>query len=277
MPRQSRQPSGTGIYHVMMRGINHQNIFEDPEDYYQFIITLDRMRVRFDDDGKPCGTNCTYYAYCLMSNHFHLLIREREESVGETIKRIASSYVYYYNRKYGRDGHLFKERFKSEPVNDMAYFTVLLRYIHQNPLKTGLVEHVKDYEYSSWSEYDGTVEPVVQICDIKTVLNRIPFKELEEWVNDPLPDDAIFLDNDNEQPRNRLSDDQVWQHIIKLVRSTSGRLLPTGRKNVSNASAFQQLDKEQQRDVLKELRLMGASVRQLERLTGIGRGLIQKL
>ena len=146
----------------------------------------------------------------------------------------------------------------------MAYFTVLLRYIHQNPLKAGLVEYVKNYEYSSWSEYDGTVEPVFQICDIKTVLNRIPFKELEEWVNDPLPDDAIFLDNDNEQPRNRLSDDQVWQHIIKLV-------------NVSNASAFQQLDKEQQRDVLKELRLMGASVRQLERLTGIGRGLIQKL
>jgi len=67
-----------------------------------------------------------------MSNHFHLLIREREETVGETLKRIASSYVYYYNRKYGRDGHLFKERFKSEPVNDMAYFATLLRYIHQN-------------------------------------------------------------------------------------------------------------------------------------------------
>ena len=74
------------------------------------------MRVKYDDDGNPCGSNCTYYAYCLMNNHFHLLIREREESVGETVKRIASSYVYYYNRKYGRDGHLFKERFKSEPV-----------------------------------------------------------------------------------------------------------------------------------------------------------------
>ncbi len=116
------------------------------------------MRVRYDDEGNPCGSNCTYYAYCLMSNHFHLLIREREESVGETVKRIASSYVYYYNRKYGRDGHLFKERFKSEPVNDMAYFTVLLRYIHQNPVKAGIVEKVKDYEYSSWGEFDGTVE-----------------------------------------------------------------------------------------------------------------------
>ena len=106
MPRQARQASGTGIYHVMMRGINHQNIFEEQEDYYQFIATFDRMRVHYDEDGSPSGINCTYYAYCLMSNHFHLL---------------AGSYVYYYNRKYGRDGHLFKERFKSEPVNDMSY------------------------------------------------------------------------------------------------------------------------------------------------------------
>lgn len=75
MPRQPRKPSGTGIFHVMMRGINHQNIFEEPEDYYHFINTLDRMRAQYDDDGNPCGTNCTYYAYCLMSNHFHLLIR----------------------------------------------------------------------------------------------------------------------------------------------------------------------------------------------------------
>ena len=97
-----------------MRGINHQDIFCDAEDYYHFITTLDRMRAQYDDDGNPCGTNCTYYAYCLMSNHFHLLVREREEPVGDTIKRIASSYVYYFNRKYGRDGHLFKEQFKSE-------------------------------------------------------------------------------------------------------------------------------------------------------------------
>ena len=64
------------------------NIFEDEEDNHQFINTLDRMRVRYDDDGKPCGTNCIYYAYCLMGNHFHLLIRERDERVGETVKRI---------------------------------------------------------------------------------------------------------------------------------------------------------------------------------------------
>lgn len=84
MARQARKESSTGIFHVMMRGINHQNIFEEPEDYYQFIATLDRMRVHYDEDGSPSGINCTYYAYCLMSKHFHLLIREREERVGET-------------------------------------------------------------------------------------------------------------------------------------------------------------------------------------------------
>ena len=89
MARQARKESSTGIFHVMMRGINHQNIFEDEEDCWQFINTLDRMRVQYNDDGKPCGTNCIYYAYCLMGNHFHLLIREREGKVGETIKRIA--------------------------------------------------------------------------------------------------------------------------------------------------------------------------------------------
>ena len=263
MPRRPRVTSGTEIYHVMMRGINHQNIFEEPEDYYQFINILDRMRTLYDDDGNPCSTNCIYYAYCLMSNHFHLLIRERDEKVGNTIKRIAGAYVYYYNHKYLRDGHLFKERFKSEPVNDMAYFTTLLRYIHQNPVKAGVVEHVKDYEYSSWGEYDGTVEPVFQICNTRTVLNRIPFKDLNDWVNDLLPDDANFLDNDLEQPRLRLSDDQAWQQIIRIT-------------GVSNSSEFQKLDRETQRQSFIQLKEHGASVRQLQRLTGIDRGIIQR-
>ena len=95
MPRRARQTSGTGIYHVMMRGINHQNIFEEQEDYYQFLNTLDLMAQSYESDGTPAGRNYILYAYCLMSNHIHLLIREREDTIGMAIKRIASSYVYY--------------------------------------------------------------------------------------------------------------------------------------------------------------------------------------
>lgn len=109
-----------------------------------------------------------------MSNHIHLLIREREDKIGMAIKRVASSYVYYYNHKYSRDGHLFRERFKSEPVNDIAYFVTLLRYIHQNPVKAGMVAEVKDYEFSSWDEYidkNSTLFPLQQLpADIKKSL-----------------------------------------------------------------------------------------------------------
>ena len=87
MPRQARKESGTGIYHVMLRGINRQDM-----------------------------------------------------------------YAIYYNQKYSRSGHLFQDRFKSEPVNDMPYFVTLLRYIHQNPTKAGIVSKVGDYDWSSWKE-----------------------------------------------------------------------------------------------------------------------------
>ena len=82
MPRQARQASGTGIYHVMMRGINHQNIFEEQEDCYQFLNTLDMMALSYEPDGTPSGRNYILYAFCLMSNHIHLLIREREDTIG---------------------------------------------------------------------------------------------------------------------------------------------------------------------------------------------------
>ena len=95
-------------------------------------------------------------------------------------------------------------------------------------------------------------------------MRRIPYTDFEAWVNDPLPDDANYLDDDNETPRLRLSDDQVWQHIIKLT-------------GVSNSSDFQKLVRDKQRETLRTLLETGASVRQLQRLTGLGRGLIQRV
>lgn len=135
----------------------------------------------------------------------------------------------------------------------MEYFTVLLRYIHQNPVKAGIVEKVSDYEYSSWGEYDGMVESVFQICDVDTVLNRISFEDLNALVNEPLSDDINCLDME-EQSKSRPSDDQVWGYIMEST-------------GVTNSSAFQQLDNDLRLDILKKLKGIGASHRQLERLT----------
>ena len=77
----------------MMRGLNHQNIFEEHEDYYQFLNTLDMMAQSFEPDGTPLGRNYILYAYCLMSNHIHLLIREREDTIGMEMNFLLLRYL----------------------------------------------------------------------------------------------------------------------------------------------------------------------------------------
>ena len=80
-----------------------------------------------------------------MSNHIHLLLKEGQEPLSTTMKKIGTSYVSYYNWQYNRRGHLFQDRYKSEPVEDDAYFLTVLRYIHQNPLKAGLSDDISSY------------------------------------------------------------------------------------------------------------------------------------
>ena len=100
MPRVGREQSGTGIYHVMLRGINRQDIFEEPEDYWTFIKILSTVQERLEDDLVTRTIICHIYAYCLMPNHVHLLLGEKRWKVGDVMKSIASSYVFYYNKKY---------------------------------------------------------------------------------------------------------------------------------------------------------------------------------
>ena len=89
---------------------------------------------------KECKaiSECKLLAYCLMGNHFHLLIKIENESLEQVFKRICGRFVYWYNTKYQRVGHLFQDRFKSEPVENDAYLLTVIRYIHQNPVKAGI-------------------------------------------------------------------------------------------------------------------------------------------
>ena len=88
-----------------------------------------------------------------MGNHVHILLKEGQENLTLVLKRIAGSYVYWYNWKYRRSGHLFQDRFKSEPVENDAYFLTVIRYIHQNPIKAGICKQVDGYKFSSYNEY----------------------------------------------------------------------------------------------------------------------------
>ncbi len=254
MARKPREKSGTGIYHVMLRGINKQDIFEDEEDFSMFRGLLFHMVYYKDEQGTLQPSRCTIYAYCLMTNHVHLLIRETEEDLATVIKRISVAYALYYNNKYQRAGHLFQNRFRSEPVNDPAYFITLLRYIHQNPVAAGVTKSVDAYMWSSWKEYESNNSSAHKICTTSHVFKLIPFTELRELVFEPLPKASQILDFDNESKRR--TDEELKVFLLDSF-------------GIRKPSDLQLYSHDRRQEVLRSAKLFGASIRQLARLTGI--------
>lgn len=252
MPRAAREKSSTGIYHVMFRGVNHQIIFEDDEDYIKYLDTLKTYQEK---------SGYIIYAYCLMSNHIHLLMKEKTEELGLAFKRIGASYVYWYNWKYGRRGHLFQDRYKSEVVENDSYFLTVLRYIHQNPLKAGIVKNISDYRWSSYKEYLG--EP--EICDIDFASNmfstdRMKAIQLLKGFNLAKNHDRCLEYDQNV----RLNDAEAIAFIKSICL-------------IQNPTEVQCLEKGKRNEVIKACKEKGLSLRQIERLTGVSFGVIRRI
>ena len=144
MPRQARIFSDTGVYHIMMRGNDKGRIFLDDDDRRRFISTL------FE---KASEENTDIYAYCLMSNHVHLLLHDKEYNITRLMKRINVSFSYHFNKKYKRVGHLFQDRFVSEIIDNNDYLLAAVRYIHNNPVTAGIVSSPEKYLWSSYNDY----------------------------------------------------------------------------------------------------------------------------
>lgn len=251
MPRNAREKSESGLYHIMLRGINKQDIFEDDTDRERFVATL----VRYKEISK-----FEIYGYCLMNNHIHLLIRQNVEPIGNLVKRICSSYVYWYNWKYERCGHLFQERYKSEAVENEGYLLTVLRYIHQNPVKAGISKNVKAYRWSSYNEY--IMKPL--LVDTHFVLDILS--------SDKKTAVDIFVEHTNEQNEDRcmelyekvrLNDDKVREYLEKL--------------GVLCQSELQQMERSKRNEIIRGLKAMeGITIRQLSRVTGISKSVIDR-
>ncbi|BAF71978.1 transposase [Sulfurovum sp. NBC37-1] len=130
-----------GYYHIINRGVAQMPIFKEPDDYEQF-------------EELMCSTmknyGITLHNYCLMSNHYHLLIETSRENLSKFMRQLNMNYAIYFNKKYHRSGHLWQGRFKSWYVTDEAYLYTLMLYIEQNPLKANMVKSLEDYPYSSY-------------------------------------------------------------------------------------------------------------------------------
>ncbi len=114
-----------------------------------------------------------------MDNHVHLLIKESEESLATTMKRVNTSYAFYFNQKYHRVGHLFQDRFKSEPIEDDRYLMAVARYIHNNPVKAGMVDTLEKYKWSSYRCYLAPDKPESRNVDTEFILSSISVNQQE--------------------------------------------------------------------------------------------------
>lgn len=247
MPRQARVKSETGIYHVMLKGIDNRDIFLDEFDRSKFIEQI----IRAKEKGL-----FAILAYCLMDNHVHLLIKENEE-VGKSIKRITVGYVIWHNSKYGRIGHLFQNRFHSEPVETDSYLVTVVRYIHHNPVKAGIAKLPRDYEWSSYHQYLAAYNH--NPCHIDP-------KQIEGYFN---------TQNAFEEFMNVLSDDKCLGCIpIKKYSDEALRKIILKEFHVESLEAMS--IKERNQIIKKIYQTTGASVRQLGRVLGLANGIVQR-
>ena len=239
MPRQKRIASETGVYHIMVRGVNKQRIFEHQEDYQKYLQFLSdcKEQVPFD-----------LYAYCLMPNHVHLLLRTEFLNLERIMKCIGTRYASWYNWKYERVGHLFQDRYLSETVEDERYFLTVIRYIHRNPVKAMMVRKPDDYPYSSYPGY-FTSQPLISHKTVQSYIDPSRFKSFHEEENE---DECMDLDN----VKKRLSDEEASE-LLKHIA------------NISCPEDFQKYSVERRKAIIKIALSQKISLAQIHRITGI--------
>ncbi|HWP96576.1 MAG TPA: transposase [Syntrophomonadaceae bacterium] len=176
MGRMQRVYGNTGCYHIMLRGNRRKKIFHDYKDREKFLTILadNKDKVRF-----------SIYSFCLMDNHIHMVIRDQNNTISKIMRGIATSYAMFFNYKYGWVGHVFQDRFKSEPIEDDRYLLGVIRYIHGNPVKAGIVHRPEQYFWSSYRFYLDSVTAGSNLVDSGFVLDMLSddrAKALEEFV-----------------------------------------------------------------------------------------------
>ncbi|MEA5091617.1 hypothetical protein SDC9_32543 [bioreactor metagenome] len=245
MSRQKRDRSSTGVYHIMLRGINRGDIFLEDDDKAVFLNILLQ---------KKSKGEYALHAYCLMDNHLHLLIEEKEDDIARIMKRIGITYVSYFNKKYQRIGPLFQDRYKSEKVENDGYLLTAMRYIHNNPVAAGLVKNQGAYKWSSYNEYLKQRKSLM-VADTALILGIFgsDVKYAQEGFLEFMKqkDDVRYLDDYNETDELEQGK-RIWQKLS--------------------------LEKIEGEIRLRELReRTGLSIRKLSIITGINKDKISRI
>lgn len=188
MSNRDYKDSAPGTYfHVYNRGNKKEDVFLDESDFRFFLLRL--KQYLFSDERDKNRLNLlpkdsfSLISYCLMPNHFHLLLRQNLDTpTSKLLLRVCTSYSKYFNKKYDKVGHIFQDQFKQITIGDNDYLKWLSCYIHQNPKVAGLVGKIADYRWSSYQDFIG--KDPNGICDKEIILSQFKsdddFKDFTE-------------------------------------------------------------------------------------------------
>ena len=239
-------------FHVVTRGNGRQIIFEDGRDYLKFLELLKE---------ELLDTSVEIHAFCLMDNHVHLLFRGDIEDISKIMHGCCLRYAKYFNIKSGRVGHLFQGRFKSEPIENEAHYFTVVRYILQNPQKAGIARADR-YLWSSYKSYFNRHSMV----NVDLLHDRFDsaqsYKDfvLGEAVSEKdLGFSELAMETDSKDEK-----DSVARDILKEMAGTD---------SLNEVKGMSKIERDK---ILLKFKEAGISVRRIERLTGVGRNIIQR-
>ncbi len=255
MSRVKRKLSNSKVYHIILKGVDSQNIFYDNQDRNFFLKQISKTKKEF---------NYIVYAYCLMINHVHMVISVKDDFLSKSMQSLIIRYVRYFNSKYMRTGTLIQGRFKSKCVENREYFLEVCRYVHRNPEKAGIA-NTQNYKWSSYNEYLG-VEKIVN----KSVLLHYFDDNVNEFIKytTKLEDVDNWDDYAEYEIISKLSDEQLSRIIMEKFNICDIKKI---------ATFFRKRKKEDlSRDIKIIKNIKGAYMTQVSRVIRINRKLVRR-
>lgn len=246
MTRKPRAKSESGFYHVMARGNGRMIIFENESDFASFLKLVRTCFKKYKIE---------LLAWCLMDNHFHFVVRDKNDKLSKAMKELIGSYAQQFNEKYQRSGSVFQPRFRSEPIGTYNYLLEAIRYVLLNPFMAGLASY-DTYSWSSYSEYFGWQD----ICDVDIVRSEFSNKEaFDAYLNEGTKKKQPFTPS-----YKTLSQEEANKVIHTLLQEYSSPSIST-------------MPKCERDKVLRAAYSSGLSLRQISRCTGLGRKLVTQI
>ena len=249
IPRAPRKKSNTDVYHIIIRGINRQDIFLDEQDFRKYLKEVKRTKELY---------KYKLYAYVLMPNHVHFIIHDTNDKLSLILQSLSIRYSNYFNKKYERVGHLLENRFKSKVIDNEEYLKNVLRYIHKNPQNANINE---DYPWSSYFEY---IENNYKLVDKELIMDLF---------NNDIRNFEIFHSNYNKNKDitrdfemiSRIEDNEA----IKIIKEVL---------NEDNLIKVQNYDRDKKKKAIKEIiKIEGITKVQIARILGLSRSTIERI